>query len=50
MSPSSRWWTVPRFSAEIDTNPDLADTPWKLNNYGMSSTDGQIWLESQFLF
>ncbi len=40
----------PAIFPEIDTNPDLADTPWKLNNYGMSSTDGQIWLESQFLF
>lgn len=40
----------PAIFGDIDNNPDLADTPWKLNNYGMSSTDGQIWLESQFLF
>lgn len=40
----------PAIFGDIDSNPDLADTPWKLNNYGMSSADGQLWLESQFLF
>jgi len=39
----------PALFPDIDKNPDLADTPWKLNNYGMSSTDGQIYLESLFL-
>jgi len=39
----------PALFPDIDNNPDLADTPWKLNNYGMSSTDGQIYLESLFL-
>lgn len=39
----------PAVYAEIDTNPDFADAPWKLSNYGMSSIEGQLWLESQFL-
>jgi ribose transport system substrate-binding protein len=40
----------PAIFGDIDNNPDLADTPWKLNNYGMSSAEGQLWLESQYLF
>ncbi len=40
----------PAIFGDIDNNPALVDTPWKLNNYGMSSADGQLWLESQFLF
>ncbi len=40
----------PAIFGEIDNNPELAETPWKLNNYGMSSAEGQLWLESQFLF
>jgi len=40
----------PAIFGDIDNNPALAETPWKLNNYGMSSADGQLWLESQFLF
>jgi ribose transport system substrate-binding protein len=39
----------PALFGDIDTNPELADTPWKLNNYGMSPAEGQLWLESQFL-
>lgn len=39
----------PAVYAEIDTNPEFADTPWKLSNYGMSSIEGQLWLEEQFL-
>ena len=40
----------PAIFGDIDNNPALADTPWKLNNYGMSSAPGQLWLESQYLF
>lgn len=39
----------PAVFADIDTNPAFADAPWKLSNYGMSSIEGQLWLESQFL-
>ncbi len=39
----------PAVYADIDTNPDFADTPWKLSNYGMSSIEGQLWLESQYI-
>lgn len=39
----------PAVDATIDTNPDFADTPWKLSNYGMSSIEGQLWLEEQFI-
>lgn len=40
----------PLVTADIDANPEFADTPWKLANYGLSSIDGQLWLEDQFLF
>jgi ribose transport system substrate-binding protein len=40
----------PAIFGDIDNNPDLADEPWKLNNYGFSSAAGQIWLEERFLF
>ena len=40
----------PLVTAEIDDNPDFADAPWKRANYGLSSIDGQLWLEEQFLF
>jgi ribose transport system substrate-binding protein len=33
----------------IDSNPEFADEPWKLGNYGMSSIDGQLWLEEQYI-
>jgi ribose transport system substrate-binding protein len=39
----------PAVFADIDANPAFADEPWKLSNYGMSSIEGQLWLESQFL-
>ena len=39
----------PVITADIDTNPELADTPWKLKNYGLSSAPGQLWLEKQLL-
>lgn len=39
----------PAVSAVIDDNPEFADEPWKLSNYGMSSIEGQLWLESQYL-
>jgi ribose transport system substrate-binding protein len=49
--------TVPNFiladgpviTAAIDSNPDLAETPWKLKNYGLSTAEGQLWLEDQLL-
>jgi ribose transport system substrate-binding protein len=37
----------PAVTGDIDANPDFADEPWKLSNYGMSSIPGQLWLESQ---
>jgi len=40
----------PAIFADIDSNPDLAEEPWKLRNYGMSAADGLLWLESQYLF
>ena len=40
----------PAIFADIDSNPDLADEPWKLRNYGLSAADGILWSESQYLF
>lgn len=40
----------PAIFNEIDSNPDLADEPWKLSNYGLSSIPGLLWLEEKFLF
>jgi ribose transport system substrate-binding protein len=40
----------PLVTNDIDANPEFADTPWKLANYGLSSIPGQLWLEEQFLF
>ncbi|MFO7320411.1 MAG: sugar ABC transporter substrate-binding protein [Chloroflexota bacterium] len=40
----------PAIYADIDSNPDLADEPWKLSNYGFSSAAGQVWLQEHFLF
>jgi ribose transport system substrate-binding protein len=40
----------PAIYNEIDSNPDLAEEPWKLSNYGMSSIPGLLWLEDQYLF
>lgn len=39
----------PAVYGDIDTNPEFADAPWKLSQYGMSAIEGQLWLESQFL-
>jgi len=39
----------PVITAEIDSDPELADTPWKLKNYGLSRAEGQLWLEEQLL-
>ena len=36
--------------SEIDNDPALAETPWKLRGYGQSTAPGQLWLEDQFLF
>ncbi len=40
----------PAIYNEIDSNPALADTPWKLSNYGLSSIPGLLFAETQFLF
>lgn len=40
----------PAVTGAIDQNPEFAEEPWKLVNYGMSSIPGQLWLEEQFLF
>lgn len=39
----------PAVTADIDTNPAFADAPWKRVNYGLSTIEGQLWLESQFI-
>ncbi|GAB1421514.1 substrate-binding domain-containing protein [Anaerolineales bacterium] len=39
----------PLITSDVDDNPDLSETPWKLRNYGLSSTEGQVWLEEQSL-
>lgn len=40
----------PAIFADIDSNPALAEEPWKLRNYGMSAADGLLWASSQYLF
>lgn len=40
----------PAVNGSIDSNPEFADEPWKLVNYGMSSIPSQLWLQDQFLF
>jgi ribose transport system substrate-binding protein len=40
----------PAIFSDIDSNPDLAQEPWKLRNYGMSPADGLLWAETQFIF
>lgn len=40
----------PAIYGDIASDPALAETPWKLSNYGMSSIEGQLWLEERFLF
>jgi ribose transport system substrate-binding protein len=39
----------PAVTGDIDSNPEFADEPWKLVNFGLSSVAGQLWLEEQFL-
>lgn len=39
----------PAVTGEVDANPEFADAPWKLSNYGMSPIDGVLWLEEHFL-
>jgi len=39
----------PAVTGDIDANPDFAAEPWKLNNFGLSSVPGQLWLESQYI-
>jgi ribose transport system substrate-binding protein len=40
----------PAIFADIDSNPALADEPWKLRNYGLSPADGLLWAEKEYLF
>jgi ribose transport system substrate-binding protein len=40
----------PAIYGGVDSDPALAETPWKLSNYGLSSIEGQLWLEERFLF
>jgi ribose transport system substrate-binding protein len=40
----------PAIFADIDANPELADEPWKLRNYGLSPADGLLWAETQYIF
>lgn len=40
----------PAIFGDIDSNPDLADEPWKLRNYGFSPAEGLLWLEEKYLF
>jgi ribose transport system substrate-binding protein len=39
----------PVITSALDTNPELTETPWKLKNYGLSSAEGQLWLQEQLL-
>jgi ribose transport system substrate-binding protein len=39
----------PAVTGDIDANPDFANEPWKLMNYGLSTIEGQLWLESQYI-
>ena len=40
-----------RIFGGIASNPNVPATePWKLNNFGLSSIEGQMWLEERFLF
>jgi ribose transport system substrate-binding protein len=38
----------PAIYADIDTNPELAEEPWKLRSYGLSTAPGQIWAQDNF--
>lgn len=40
----------PAIYGDIDSNPDLAAEPWKLNNYGLSAASGLIWAQDQLVF
>ncbi|MDX2136816.1 MAG: sugar ABC transporter substrate-binding protein [Chloroflexota bacterium] len=40
----------PAIFGDIDSNPDLAAEPWKLNNYGLSAAEGLIWAQDQLVF
>ena len=39
----------PTLTADVDKNPEFADKPWLLRNLGLTSFDGQLWLEDQFV-
>lgn len=40
----------PAVTANIDSNPDLANEPWKLRGYGRNTAEGLRWLEENLLF
>lgn len=40
----------PAIYGGVASDAALAATPWKLSNYGLSSIEGQLWLEERFLF
>ncbi|NDJ60906.1 MAG: substrate-binding domain-containing protein [Chloroflexi bacterium] len=40
----------PVVTASIDSNPDLADEPWKLRGYGRDTSEGLRWLQDQLIF
>jgi ribose transport system substrate-binding protein len=40
----------PAIYGDIDSNPALAEEPWKLNNYGLSPAAGLIWAQDQLVF
>jgi ribose transport system substrate-binding protein len=39
----------PTLTADIDANPEAGDKAWLLRNLGLTSFDGQLWLEEQFV-
>jgi ribose transport system substrate-binding protein len=40
----------PAITSAIDSNPDLANEPWKLRGYGRSTAEGLRWLQDQLIF
>jgi ribose transport system substrate-binding protein len=40
----------PAIFSDIDSNPDLAEEPWKLRNYGLSPAEGLLYMEDRYQF
>ncbi len=40
----------PAIFADVDSDPELAETPWKLRGYGQSTAPGLKWLQEQLVF